>query len=418
MPTRIVKLEIVELSKESREILFAVADELRAGVNWWWRNWEKYHTDRDSPRLLVQEIEADRVWRKADKATRGDRPPLSVSPIPNDLNRFLGTGTAKRCPSVNSRVVTLTVNKLGKTLRTMQSTAAACKWWRAILLDLDSRGCARKAQPVPLDRVNCKIEPCDEKGRVRISFRCDRLLAGSRASSTIIEAKLKTDGKRADYAKPAHEIAVGIRPLKQVTLTWDGKNRKWFAALAYQAEELPKAEVDPNRVAVLRPGTKTCWRLRLPGGRTIRLGGRPNHVRHVRRSLLLQRWGRQHGYTFHPSRKGLGRDRALSPMFKLTLRWNNFTRRCNDAVACQLVELLAEHGCGRVVILSGDETRCLASAGKIEGREDASGWPWYQFGQICEQKLSRVAIAADVKPILSQRKASKSGRGKQLENVG
>lgn len=417
MPTRIVKLELVELSKESCDILFAVADELRRGVNWWWRTWECYHTQHDSPAALVAEIEADRQWKAADKATRGERPKPSVSPIPGELNRALGTGLARRCPGVNSRTLTLTANTLGRTLRTKQSTAASCKWWRAILLDLDSRGTARKPQPIPLDGANCKVEPCDERGRVRISFRADRIVAGARGKSTLIEGLLKTDGKRAAYAKPAHEIAAGVQPLKQVMLTWDAKRRKWFAALTYQAEEI-KAQINPDATAILRPGRLRCWRLRLPGGRSIGLTGRPNHVAHKRKSLLLQRWGRQHAYTYAPLRKGRGRDRALKPLFELTASWNNFTRRCNDEVTALLANILAEQGVGRLVLVTGDETRALATAGKIEGRDDSTGWPWHQFEQLCQQKLNRCGIEVVVKRISTTRNREKARNKKGLRQSG
>lgn len=415
MPTRIVKLEVVGLDPDFRAILFAVGDELRRGVNWWWRQWEAWHTARDSSALLAAEIEADRTWRAADKATRGERARPVVAPLPNELNRKLGVGVAKRCPGVNSRVLTLTFNKLGKTLRTKQSTAAACKWWRAILLDLDSRGCARRPQSIPLDGANAKIRGCDERGRVLLEFRADRIAKGERGTSTLISVQLKTDGKRAAYAQPARDMAEGTRSLKSATLIYDGARKKWFVALAYQADPIEAAHIDPERVAVLRPGRRrSCWRLRLPCGRTIALGGRGNHVRHVRRSLLAQRWGRQHAYTHAPARKGSGRERALTPLFKLTLRWNHFTRSCNDAVTAQLGTILSEHGCGKLVLFGGDDSRVLAAAGKIEGREDSTGWPWYQMQQLCEQKMSRLGVLVENRALFGGRMTRNAGGGREL----
>lgn len=388
------KLEIVELAPDDRRLLYALATQLREVANFVWRQWEVWHTQRDTPTRLRALLEADRAWRALEKNQRGQRPKWDVQCWPNEFGKLLYHATARRFPGLNRRVLVLATQRIRQNCTTKQSTAVPMKWWIAILLDLDSRATARHAQPLPLDKANAKVLPADEQGRVWLEVRLDRIARDGlkTATSQAIRVALKTGGKRAGYARPVLEIAAGTRPLSGAQITYDAKRKKWFAALTFEEAKRPAVALESGRVAMLRPGrSRWCWTLRI-NGRTERLGGRGHHVAHVRKSLLLQRWGRQHIYTYSPRRKGRSRNRALQPLFKLTNRWRNFTKSCNQLLVAGVVERLLQAGCGQLVLVNGSDRRLLATAGKLPGREDATGWPWYQVEQLLQWKCQRYGI--------------------------
>jgi hypothetical protein len=416
--TRCCKLEVVELDADARRLLYDLASQLREAANFIWRQWEAWHTNRDTATALRACLAADKAWHQSDKATRGARPKWSVQPWPKELANELYHLTCRRFPGLNSRVIVLVLNQMRATITTKQSNAASTKWWIAILLDLDSRGRAKYPQPIPFDSANAKVLPADEKGRVWLEVRLDRIArAGKKtATSSLIRAALMTGGKRAAYARPAQQMADGSRKLSGAKLTYDAKKKKWFAALSYEADRVA-VDLDPDRVAVLRPGTRHCWTLRLEG-RTFRLGGRGHHVAHRRKSNLLQRWSRQHGYTYAPRRKGRGRDRALVPVFKLQSAWNNFTSGCNRLLVADVLQLCIDHRVGRVVLVGGDESRILATAGKMPDREDSTGWPWYQVEQFLQQSGQKINLQIELRSFCGGKFRRNRGGDKKLQASG
>jgi hypothetical protein len=395
--TRCCKLEVVELSSEHRKLMYDLSSQLREAANFIWRQWECWHTTRDTSTSLRHCLAADKAWHQSDKATRGGRPKWTVQPWPKELANELYHKITTRFPGLNSRVLVLLLNQMRQTVTTKQSSAAATKWWIAILLDLDSRGGSRYPQPIPFDSANAKVLPADEKGRVWFEARLNRIERPGKktGTSTLIRAALKTGGKRAAYAQPAVQMASGDRKLAGAKLTYDAKKRKWFVALSYEVER-EAIELDAGKIAVLRPGSRNCWTLRV-AGRTWRLGGRGHHVAHKRKTNLLQRWSRQHGYTYSPKRKGRGRDRGLLPVFKLQSAWNNFTSGCNRLLIADVLQLCCDQGVGKVVLIGGHEDRLLATAGKVPDREDSTGWPWYQLEQFLQQSAQRLNVKIELR---------------------
>lgn len=383
------KLQIVELDSDSRRLLYDLTEQMREATNFVWRQWEAWHTERDSQTALKACLERDRQWRETKQ---GKRPKWDVQPWPKEFANDLYHKCTRRFPGINSRALVLLLNRLRGNITTKQSSAANTKWWIAILLDKDGRGVARHAQPLLFDSANAKVRPSDEKWRVWLDLRLDRIARqGKRGTSTPIRAALKTGGKRAAYALPALQMAAGTRKLGGAQIIYDARKRKWFAALAYEPGVKEQPKLSPKKTAVLRPGFLYCWWLRIDG-RSWWLGGRGHHVAHKRKSLLLQRLSRQHSYTFAPPRKGHGKDRALGPVFKLTLAWRNFTRACNDELTTEVVRRAAEAGCGRIVLVGGHSERVLSAAGKLPDHDDATGWPWHQVEQLLEQKANRLGI--------------------------
>jgi hypothetical protein len=196
---------------------------------------------------------------------------------------------------------------------------------------------------------------------------------------------------------PALQMAAGKRALSGAQLIYDSRQRNWFVSLSYEPDEIAKPAIDPEKTAVLRPGYLYCWWLRI-NGRSWWLGGRGHHVAYKRKSLLLQRLSRQHSYTYAPPRKGAGKDRALGPLFKLSLAWRNFTKGCNEVLTTEVVRRCVEAGCGQIVLVGGHPERVLSAAGKLPDHDDATGWPWHQVEQLLEQKANRYGITVRKRP--------------------
>lgn len=406
MPTRTIKLEITGLSTEERQLLYSIGEQLRRVANWAWRRWETYHTIHNTPDKLQRQIEQDKRWRSLPPAERKTtkRPAWSIDAMPKELYSDICKESLNRAPDVNNRCCTNYLHKWRKNLITKKSSAANCKWWIAILLDLDGRGIARHNLPIPIDSQNAKITPSDEPGQIAITFRADRIARPNkvRATSTQITARIKVSGKKTHYAQPAIEMANGLRNFTSAELIYDNRQKKWFISIAYDVES-KTIDIDPNKTAILRPGKKNkCWVLRVDG-KSISIAGSGKHVAHKRKSLLSQRLGRQHSYRYAPPRKGKGLQRALTPLYKLTSAWNNFTKSCNNQMTAQLCEILADRKVGKLILLTGDDTRLLATIGKIPGQIDSTGWPWYQAEQYIKQKLSRFGIQCTVQPMLKNR---------------
>jgi hypothetical protein len=85
----------------------------------------------------------------------------------------------------------------------------------------------------------------------------------------------------------------------------------------------------------------------------------------------------------------------------LTNRWINFTKRCNEGIVIDATRICCERGIGKMILVNGNDTRLLATAGKIEGRQDSTGWPWYQVQNLMKQKSQKLGIAVDVRESFS-----------------
>ena len=389
-----LKLEVVELDGDARRAWYELACTMRELHNFVWRQWEAWHTTRDSSQKLREDFAAYSVWKQAPKKERGKKPVFRVQPWPNDFGKAVYHQCTERFPGLHCRCLVLALQKIRGNVTGKKSTATpALKWWQAILLDHDRRGNSRHPLPIPFDLANCEILPCDTKGRIEMRVRVDRIsVTGKKnAISTVHEFKLKTGGKRWQYAKLAHECAAGRHKLRGSQLWYSARDKKWFACLTIDKPEAEAVELDPELAVILRPGKHCNWRLRIKGA-TRTVAGRGNHVANVRKSVLLQRWSRQEGYRYAPKRKGRGIKKALAPLYKLQKRWNNFTRRLNDELTATVLALAIERGAGKIMLIGGDPRRRLATAGKIEGREDSTGWPWYQVEQLLEQKANRVGV--------------------------
>jgi len=399
-----VKLEIVELDKDERLKWYRLAEQIQELSNLVWRLWEVYHTMNDSASKLRQLLDADAAWKAAPKKTRGKRPKWNVEPYPALLGKWVYHQAKQEFPDLNSRTLVLAIQKIRQTICTKKQAGSRLKWWQAILLNRSGRASYLHPQPIPFDTANAQLLRADEKGRCWLRVRVDRIarVGKKTATSTPVDFALKTGGKRWDYARHVHRALDGETTLRGSSLFYDWRKKKWFACLVFDVEK-QSVPLDESKTAILRPGkTKSNWLIRI-GGKTMRIGGRGHYVAHVRKGLLLQRWGRQESYRDAPPRKGRGKNRVLVPVFKLQSRWTNMTKRMNDSLAALTVELCKQHGVGSLIFINGDESRLLASAGKVTDRNDSTAWPWHQCEQIIEQHANRIGLTVTKKQLASAR---------------
>jgi transposase len=167
------------------------------------------------------------------------------------------------------------------------------------------------------------------------------------------------------------------------SICFNASRRKWFAHIAYQ---MPVKAQQPQgaKTAFLRPGKTRPWTMRLDG-RRLTFGGRGEAVAHNRRQVLLERWGRSNNYRWSSSStKGHGRNRATLPLHVPVQRWKNFVKTHNQTVAKAIIEECFNKGVRTLYYLQPTGTQrdntFLATAGKVQGRVDASRWDWFQFG--------------------------------------
>lgn len=155
-------------------------------------------------------------------------------------------------------------------------------------------------------------------------------------------------------------------------------------------------ELDPAETAMLTAPESHPFLLHTRD-RDFWIGGNGKNVEYVRHHLLVNRWGRQESYRYAGSnRKSHGRKRAIAGQQKYELSWRDFTKSFNCQSASRIVKILLEMGIGTLEYTKGSDRSFLAKAGKVEGRQDSTGWDWYQFESILKRKCDEVGIAVVV----------------------
>jgi hypothetical protein len=85
---------------------------------------------------------------------------------------------------------------------------------------------------------------------------------------------------------------------------------------------------------------------------------------------------------------------------KLSSRWKDFTKRYNNEVSKQVVNLAIREGCGRIVYLQprdeNREGRYLSTVGN--DRISAMSWDYFQFGTMLASKCESEGIEYGKKP--------------------
>jgi len=400
--------------KEARLRWRAIADQCREIVNVIWQQWEVWHVQQGND-VAVQEFAASlRAYRNKEIA---DKPKLEVKCMPPELNKLIRKKITERFPGVHSRVRELLLNI---TAQRMVGKDVEGKWniWVAVLLNRQGRPNATHDQPIPFDRQNTKpLKRVGEKfTNYELSINLTRL-PGDKKNSPSIEdcVQLKSRGSGAVIMR---RIVDGEYKFCGSSIVYHQGKRKWFALVAYNdhVENVENPLLDHTQKAVLHPTRQSPWALWV-GSRWQWFGGRGQYVASARHRLLTQRWSRQESYRHAGSaNKGHGMRRALRPIDKLSNAWKDFCKTANHTLTTQVVNYCVEQGIGHLVYLQpcGDKrgTRFLAMTGKVEGREDSTGWDWSQVATMLAYKCKAVGIHLEVKKCdgIPCRKKESNGR--------
>ena len=418
-----------------------LAEQLKELVNCFFQTWELWHVQHSSRQKLQEWLDARQaaadavevpVWKSGKKRgqwnmnkynTLKTRAVNAVGKCPveafsKELNRLIRRTCADAFPAVHSRVLTLKLNTLTKDFTKHKASKGRLPGHSAVLLYHQERPSATRPQPIPFDRQNVGFIPPEKRGgNYRLSMRLSRV--GDRVVSPPDVVTLRCQGKgvRSQVAI-LKRIVSGEYEFCGSQLVYSRAKGKWFAQIAYRMPRPEKSKLDSTRTAILRPRKSWPWTFWAPGQRRSKPGGWGRYVAPVRKGVIMQRWQRRANYKqAGHANKGHGRTRAgAGPQWKLQQSWKNFAKRVNQSITTEVVERCVAAGAGRLIYVQPDddfaETRFLGMAGKVPGRRDASGWPWFQVATFlkykCQEKGIELVVEKRSRGSFSDRNATKT----------
>lgn len=388
---------------EERKRLAAVAQQIQAATNDWAAHWLRLHYAAGNHLTVRQWMAANLAWVKTPQAERvpAARVPCPVKPCDAAMSREIYAALRVDHFSLGTKPVGLATQKAMKRLTQSAASRSAYPRWMIILAGCGEFPQSSRSLPVPFHTSNCKLilpTAGEEREEWRLEVRLEQK-PGDAQGLVPIRLKLKTGGRSCAAIRAAlWNIAKGDWKFCASDLVC--RKGLWYAHICYQ---MPKAELpalDGDRTAFLSAGANTPILLRL-GGRTWKRLRRGNDVRHVRRQLTVQRFGKSESYRYASSaKKGHGRGVVLAWREKLTRRWRDFVKTWNGQLAAEIAKRLRAEGIGRLVVYQPADdwrdSRFLANAGKICGRIDSTGWDWYQMqaqlSRICQENGIQVLV--------------------------
>lgn len=425
---RITSFEVDSVAGDWRETTrrwHETSDLCKQVANFIWQSWELHHVAGGSPQKLREWLNA----RQQHGVKEAGKCPVQA--MDNKLSNDIYHGITKTFPRLHTRVVVLLMNTITSDLKRHKAASGSLPGTSAVLLCQQARPSFSRPYPIPFDKDNCTIVPPSERGQnYQLKLRTWRVEEDGKTqmASVIDTVTLRCKGRRVQsQVAILARIASGEYAFRGSKLVYSKAKRKWFAQIAYRMPVAEKQGVDAERTALLRPSRgagrnhQFGWSLRGPGFRR-HPGGRLRCVPEIRRALLRQRWSRQSNYRVAGgSTKGHGTRRATAAAWKLHQRWKDFCKRLNHSVASEVVGWCVANRIGRLVYVQPSgalaERSFLGWAGKVEGREDSTGWPWFQvqtfLGYRCNQAGITLVVrsggerSSDAKTPGSARKSAK-----------
>ncbi|HUW62538.1 MAG TPA: hypothetical protein VMZ06_16145 [Candidatus Bathyarchaeia archaeon] len=413
---RVVSMEVKGVAGEWSEVTgrwHRIAKQLQQLTNHWWEIWLVWHAGNESAAKIRAWLDhREKIKQEHVDDAKGCKAALKkfgFCPVPfwpPDLAKGRN-GTyqtlSRAYPELTKGVIVLAMNRLFKTLKSRKAASGPLPGWVAIVLRNEAVPSFTNPMPIPFDVANTGtdfIPPVERTGNWRVLLSLSRTEdERGRGHSKPDTVELYCQGRKvAGEAAKLKHLASGEWAFKGSYLVYSRKRRKWFLQLAYDQPAGAKPELDAARVAVLRAGDEWPWELALPDDGLRHPGGRGSYIAPKRKSLLLQRWNRRANYrNAGHANKGHGRTRAgAGPQWRLQQAWKDFTKRVNHAISREVVDACVCNGCGTLryeqPVGEFGQTRFLHNAGKVEGREDSTGWPWFQLKTFLEQKCHRAGI--------------------------
>lgn len=386
-----------------------LADSCKQIVNFIWQRWELWHVQNDTADKLQEYLDRKQQYDAAPKKQKPfERPKQPVQAMPPELSKVIRDGLSKRFPHVHGRVRDLIQNKVTKTIKSRKAARGKLPGWMSILFLHERPSSSVKPQPIPFDKKNCPAPeaPQSENGNYKLRFRLQAIPQEGKNSIGVCDTvELMSRGKKVSgQATILKRICSGEYDFKGSALVREG--RKWYAIIHYEMPPRENLDVDPNRVAVLRPCEKRPWKLRVPK-RNFHPGGNGKAVETKRRKLLKKRSERKFNYRQSGSaNRGHGRKRAIEPWTQYTADWKDFVRSHNNTTTANVVEAAEQFRCGKIVYIQpvGDyrDSRFLANAGQNGQYRDKTGWDWHQVLSQLRQKTEGLGIEVEVRKRGSQ----------------
>lgn len=401
MAVRSLKCEIVAFDGDRKEITerwMKLSRDVTDATNYTYLLWQQWHFANGTHQRMQDHQAAYRKWVR--EGSVGEKPKLKIEYWPSDMAAWLSRHVSSRYPHIHARVLALMLQMIRGKLAGKSAHVPGRKVWEAIILCKSALPTCNHLQAVPFDRQNAAT-PTPISGNQNYAMWV-RIFAYPRGSKTKISDcdsfQLKVRGGcRAVVAR----IASGQWEFKGSRIRFDDRSNKWFAEICYERPSKLRGGLDKDRVAVLWPGRRDPWILKI--GEWFSYPARSDRpVAVARHRLLTGRWSRSEHYRVAgSSQKGHGRKRALAPIERLSHHWKQFVKTHNHTTTKTVVDTLTREYVGKlVVLLPRDEkrvTRCLAVAGKVEGRHDATGWDWTQFEAFLKYKCEDEGIELEVR---------------------
>ena len=415
---RLTRFEIVLGAKKSdRERgWLALSDVTRQMRNRIWRYWLTWHVQRNHDLVLRQ------WWAELITATRerGKKPKCPVQALTKELSNEIYHDCSKLFTNLNARTRVLLQNIICRDIGKKGDVDGKMKAWQAVLMDRQERPASMKRNPIPFDKENSKLIPPEKTGEdFGLVLRIER--TEETGKSVVDTVRLMSRGRKViSQVKILWKIVTGEWKFCGSSVIYDENRRKWYAMISY---EIPRAtEEFAGTGSLIVRASRFGQRQRYPwlliavndGKITARRPcGYIDHVAAVRRQLVTQRWSRQHRYRNAGSAdKGHGRRRAITAVFKLSLRWKNYVKTMNQNMAKRIVDIAIEHGCGTIVYWQPVNdyrlSRSLSMAGKVS-RHESTLWDWYQVGTClnneCEERGLKCVVEKHGKTVPENMKA-------------
>jgi hypothetical protein len=403
MAVRAAKIEIAGFGKASgqRDNWKKLSVDCQRMTNRLWQIWLVHHVNNGSASKLREHFEAYRKWNEADKRTRGAKPAWPCKVVEPPLTKSADSASFYRIlsaefPGVNVRTRGLLTNAWQSKLNKRKAASGNLPGWVSILFANESLPSFTKPQPIPFDKDNAKLRK-DGKDYV-LELRVERLADGK----SVVEPCALILGKR-----KCRSVRATVDKILSGEFAWKGSSiiferGKWFASISYEMPSRERPELDTSKILYVRPGRLSPWRVSIGRGRSWRFGGNGKHVEYARRTIQKERIGRGEHYRWSgANQKGHGGDRARSVWTKLSSRWKDFTKRYNNEVTRQIVNMAVNRGCGRIVYLQPTD-RC---------RRSAMYWDYFQFGSILAAKCETEGVEYGVEKRNTKNVAAGSVRG-------
>jgi hypothetical protein len=416
MAVRTAKIEIFGFSKDRRDAWKELAIACQRMTNRLWQIWLCHHSNNDSANKLRSHFDAYRKWQETKEGPKPQWPckafeaPLTKSADAHSFYRILSA----EFPCVNVRTRGLLTNAWQSEVNTRKAASGSLPGWVSILFANESLPSFTRPQPIPFDHDNAKLKKVGDKYICEI--RIERLADGK----SVVEPCELMLGKRkcASVRSTVDKILAGEYAWKGSSLVYD--RGKWFASIAYEMPVRVRPELDKDKTLYIRPAHYGPWRVSINGFGSWRFGGNGVHVEFARRKIIRERRERRGHYKWAgSSQKGHGVKRGGHAFTKLESRWKDFTKRYNDEVGRQLVNLAIREGCGRIVYLqpkdSERDSRYLSNAGN--DKFSSMSWDYFQFGSRLASKCEVEGIEYGAKPKKAKSKTAANGlRGVRKAN--